>query len=154
MKFVQLPSGDHINLALAHTVEFGTFKDGNDVSHQRCKIIWGEGDSVIYCDNVAMFIKDYLDQHNGLFLIHEQDHAVQSLALGLAIEIIQSLSGESQQEISDHIIEISTKRVNQLSPEQIQRIRKSYEDNFGTGKGAVSELIKLNENTQTSPATL
>ncbi|MFM2064715.1 MAG: hypothetical protein RLZZ507_4386 [Cyanobacteriota bacterium] len=64
MKLLKLPSGDYINLELACTVEFGTFPDGSGVSHQRCKIFWSDNNSDVYCDNVAIFIKDYLDKNH------------------------------------------------------------------------------------------
>lgn len=141
---IKLPNGDYINMGRVENIQFDCREDAEQVKHLVCKISF-VGDYVYYRDNDAIFIKDYLEKYCGeFFLIHEQDYAVQTLALGLALEMIEDLSGGCPKEISERIIQISNSRIKELSHSQIRQIRKNYEDNFGHGPFGVLDNLVVN----------
>ncbi len=140
----KLPSGNYVNLDLAYKIDFDIILDSNNTPRQKCKVVWDNHTSNIYSDNDALFIKDYLDTHDGkTFLIHELDYATQMVTLGLALKQLEELTGDNCEEIAKNFIALVSELVKDLTPEQILAIRKSYEDNIGLNLDAVIGFMNL-----------
>lgn len=141
---IRLSSGDYINPRFLRAVYFDEIEDLKGVKHARANACWDTGLHELFHDSDATILKDYFDKnYGGFFQVHKLDHVVQVIGLGVAVQIIQDLTGNSVEEISQGITDVANRQVAGLTAEQINEICQTYLHDCGKGISATLGRIKL-----------
>lgn len=72
------------------------------------------------------------------FLIQKEDYVLSILSLGVAVQMLEGVTGDSRNELSNYIAQQAMAQLDELTPEQIQKAIDGYFQAKAVGEDGIA----------------